>query len=156
VNYLFRATGPVVKGSVALIAESFLRVALMTLLLLGFGIVGLPLGASLTACMFGLFAQYWTRKELSFFAQLNTERRIEVWAFRFILLMVGFTLGYYVHVPSWWYVLVVGSLLTIGGGFVLIFRDPLLFNIRAMVCKMLFYLLSHNKKRCIDKVVEGR
>lgn len=128
-NYLYRATGPVVLGSVALIVESVARVPLMIGLLLLIGLPGIPLASILTAFVAGWFAYRWTYKDLIPFSEKNKESTIKVWLLRFSVVCVGMLACTFMYSASWTYVLVVGSAVTLTGFSILIPTDSILKNI---------------------------
>ena len=68
-NYLYRATGRLMRGSVAQFAESLVRVPLMVGGVLWFGYAGIPAAAILTSVVACIILLRWTRDEMSPFAR---------------------------------------------------------------------------------------
>lgn len=132
-NYLYRALGPVMRGSLALAAESVLRVPLMIGLVLWLGLVGIPLAGILTAMGFALLAHRWTLREVSGFAEPYPATPPRVWLCRLTVFLAGAMLGNFSRWSSWVGVGVVGVVVVAGGGAILLAADPMLGNIRAVV-----------------------
>src|SRR5206468_370662 len=64
INLLYRATGRVIEGSAALVVEAVVRLPVLAILLLSFGLPGLPAAAILTATTFALVVNWLTLREL--------------------------------------------------------------------------------------------
>jgi O-antigen/teichoic acid export membrane protein len=124
-NLLFRATGHVVQGSIALVVEALVRLPLLAAMLLAFGLPGLPLASILTALTSAVVIQRRAAKELGApsFASAPTPRLL---ATGLVLFAVGFLLALGVHIPSWLYCITAGATIALGGCFILIRSDPLL------------------------------
>jgi O-antigen/teichoic acid export membrane protein len=131
INYLYRATGPIMKGSMALLVESMVRVPLMIGLLLWLGLPGVPIAGIVTAGIFGWLAYRWLLKEVLSFSEPLPRFSAPVWVGRAIIFSVGMLLCMYVRWETWTYVLVVGSAITFMGSAVLIYVDPVLSTVRA-------------------------
>lgn len=132
-NYLYRALGPVMRGSLALAAESVLRVPLMIGLALWLGLVGIPLAGILTAAGFAALAHRWTLREVSGFAEPYPATPAAVWVARISVFSGGALLAVFARWPSWWSLGVVGTMVVGLAGTLLIAVDPLLESIRAMI-----------------------
>lgn len=123
-NYLYRAAGPVLKGSVLLGIECIIRFPLMVGLLLWIGLPGLPLAAITTAALSAALVNRWTEKELSSFTEPVRTPAGRLVVVRVAILATGILGGLLVSEPSWAYVLVTGSLIMLVGGSVLLVVDP--------------------------------
>lgn len=132
-NYLYRAAGPVMRGSVALLVESLLRVPLMIGLLLWLGLPGIPIAAILTASLFAWLAYRWTLGEISPFSEPVPHTTSRVWVARALIVGIGVLSGLLLQWNSWIYVLVAGSIIGVGGSVLLICLDPLLGGVRAPI-----------------------
>jgi O-antigen/teichoic acid export membrane protein len=133
INYLYRAAGPIMKGSIALIVETLVRVPLMVLLAVQLGWVGLPIAGILTAGAAAWIVHRWTVRQVAGFAKPVVGLNWKVWIGRGILVGIGGALGAAVYRPSWIYVLLVGSAVAGAGGLGLFLVDPLLRDLRTMV-----------------------
>ena len=136
-NYLYRATGPVMRGSVALVIESVLRVPLIIGLLLWLGLPGVPIAGIVTSVIFGWLAYRWTLKEVSSFSEPLPPFSLRVWVGRGIVFGIGVLTCVFVRREMWAYVLVTGSAMAIAGGMILIYLDPLLSNTRTLFSAIL-------------------
>jgi hypothetical protein len=113
-NYLYRATGEIVRGSLLLIVECGVRVPLMAGLLVSFGLSGLVSASTITAAVLGLVAYRLTLG--AFGAELRLPEIDNRWlhAARIGVLGIGIVTAV-VGIPrSWLSVLAVGAV--IGGG----------------------------------------
>ena len=108
VNYLYRAIGPVVKGSLALLAESIVRVPLMAGLVMLLGLPGIPVAGIITGSVFAFFTLQWTRREVRAFAEPVHHTPMRVWWARAGILLVSALLGLFVQARSWTYVAITG------------------------------------------------
>ncbi len=133
VNYLYRATGPILKGSLMLVAESAVRVPLTVILLRQFGLWGAALSGIVTSVLTAVIVYRWTYQALIRFSKPVKGFIISVWIARLLLLAMGFWVGIAFHQPSWSYVLIVGSLMTLIGGMGLIYMDPLLLDVQNII-----------------------
>ncbi len=129
-NYLYRATGPVMGGSVALLAESAIRVPLMIGLLLWLGLPGIPIAGIITAAVFGLLAYRWTVNEVSSFSEPSPPVCPRVWLGRAVIFGSAILACLFFRRESWSYVLFTGSATAFVGGMALVYLDPLLVNVR--------------------------
>jgi len=128
-NYLYRAAGAVVKGSVALGSECALRFPLMIGLLLWIGLPGLPVAAITTAALSAALVNRWTKSELSAYGEPVRPLPGRLVTVRVALLATGILGGVLLSEPSWGYVLVTGSLIVLVGGSALLAVDPLQKNL---------------------------
>jgi O-antigen/teichoic acid export membrane protein len=129
-NYLYRACGPVVKGSLALVVESLIRVPLMIVLLRWLGVIGIPLAGILTSLAATVAAYLWVRRELSQYSEhvsLFTQR-VE-WA-RLGVLLLGTAACVWMRGTSWTFVLGTGTAVVLVAAALLISIDPLLGDLR--------------------------
>jgi O-antigen/teichoic acid export membrane protein len=126
INLLYRATGRVVTGSVALLIEACVRLPLLALMLVAFGLPGLPAAAIATAIASALVVHRRAVRELGEDDDRPLPGSRTVWTVRLIVLVLGGVLALAVHVPSWPYVLVTGTIVALAGGFALVVADPLL------------------------------
>lgn len=124
-NYLYRATGGIVRGSVALIVEALFRVPLMVGLLLSLGITGLPLAAIMTAAIAGLLADRWILSVMPP-PSADIAGSSRVWLARTGVFLAGVALAHFVQKPSWTYVLIVGSTVIAVSSLVILAVDPVL------------------------------
>jgi O-antigen/teichoic acid export membrane protein len=123
-NYLYRATGWIVRGSIALIVEALLRVPLMVGQLLLFGIAGLPLAAISTSAVAGLLANRWISSTMPASTSSTKPPSVRLWLVRAAILLTGIALAISIQRPSWVYVLIVGSSIVVVGGLALLVVDP--------------------------------
>jgi O-antigen/teichoic acid export membrane protein len=140
VNYLYRATGRVMQGSLALLLESIVRVPLMIGLLLWLGLPGVPLAGIVTASVFWIVAYRWTLREVSSFSDPVPRFSSWLWVAQAAIFGIGVLVCVYVQWASWVYVLVTGSVIAVAGGIILLYLDPLLGDIRAQVTGVLNHL----------------
>jgi len=129
-NYLYRASGPVFQGSLALIAESLFRFPLMIGLLKWLGLPGIPLAGILTSIAFVFLAYRWSVRRLSVFAKPVKGFSWAVWVVRGMILGSGMVLCCILYKPSWLNVVVMGSMIACIGGFILLLIDPSLGEVR--------------------------
>jgi O-antigen/teichoic acid export membrane protein len=128
INLLYRATGRVVEGSLALVVEALVRLPLLAGLLVVFGLPGLPLAAILTAATSAWITQRRTAQELGG----DTTRAFwssprVLWG-RLGLLAVGGVVALTLYAPSWLFVGLVGASIAVVGGLALISIDQVLAN----------------------------
>ena len=88
-NNLYRATGPVMQGSLTVLVESVIRVPLMIGLMNWLGLPGVPVAGILTAGISGWLAYRWTLKDLCGFAETTATVPLRVWAMRLIVFCAG-------------------------------------------------------------------
>jgi len=129
-NYLYRALGPVVRGSLALAVESAIRVPLMIGLVLVIGLPGIPVAGILTGTAFALLTHRWTVAKVAAFAPLYPRTPRHVWVVRACILTAGAAAGLLVTWRSWPGVAAAGIVAAVLGGLVLLAIDPLLATIR--------------------------
>jgi hypothetical protein len=136
-NYLYRATGPVLKGSLALLAESAIRLPLMIGLLLWVGLPGVALAGIATGAVFAVLAYRWTLHQVAPFAPPYHHTLGRVWIVRAILLGVGVLVCLFVQRESWVFVLMIGATITLVGSAALVVVDPMLAGVLAPVIHFL-------------------
>ncbi len=132
-NYLYRALGPVMRGSLALAAESAIRVPLMIGLVLWLGVAGIPLAGILTAAAFAALAHRWTLREVSGFAEPYPLTPARVWVSRLAVFSGGALLAIFSRWSSWPSVGVAGAVVVGLAGALLLAVDPMLGSLRAMI-----------------------
>ncbi|MBN1876300.1 MAG: hypothetical protein JXA33_18895 [Anaerolineae bacterium] len=129
-NYLYRALGPVMQGSIALLAESVVRVPLMIGLVKWLGLPGIPLAGIITGGFFMILAYRWTIREVSQFSDPYPRTSIHVWCARIAVFFVGMLICVFVQWNSWIFVGFAGSSVLAFGGAILLSSDPLLNSVR--------------------------
>jgi len=149
INYLYRATGPIMKGSFMLVAESIVRVPLTVILLRQFGLWGAAVSSIVTSTLTALIVYRWTHRALIRFSKPVERVVAPVWIARLLLLAAGFWIGITFHQPSWSYVLIVGSLIALTGGIGLIYMDPLLWDMQDIILSIL------KRLQCILRLGRG-
>jgi O-antigen/teichoic acid export membrane protein len=128
INMLYRATGRVIEGSLALVVEALVRLPLLATLLLLFGLPGLPAAAILTAVTFAVLTHWLTLRELGSVTRPVFWPVSPVTAGRLALLAVAGLLALAIYAPSWLYVVVGGGTVAAVGALVLVLIDPMLRN----------------------------
>lgn len=136
-NYLYRAAGPVTRGSLALAAESIMRVPLMIGLLLWLGLPGIPIAGIITGSLFAVLAYRWTIQKVASFAEPRPMTSRWVWVTRAALLGLGILGCVFVRRDTWAFVITAGSAVAISGLVVLVLLDPLLKVIRDQLVSIL-------------------
>ena len=126
INLLYRATGRVVEGSLALVIEALVRIPLLAILLLAVGLPGLPIAATATALTTAVVIRRRTSGELSAEPSQVPAPTPLVWLVRTILLGVALFLGLTIFVPRWPYVLLTGVVIFSAGCLALLSIDPML------------------------------
>ena len=124
INYLYRAAGNVMRGSMAQLVESLVRVPAMVVGLYAVGYAGIPLAAILTSVVAMVIQLRWTREDLGAFAdpaQILTPRYVVVGATVFAL---GCVLAYAWFLPGWSRVLTTGLALGAFGVGTMFSVDP--------------------------------
>jgi hypothetical protein len=115
VNSLYRACGPVLEGSVALIIECVVRVPLMIVMLHVFGLVGLPAAGVLTSLVFYVVIRRRIFRMLSPAAVMPPPANSLVFVVRGGVFAAAALIGATIYRPSWPFVLAVGALsVTVG------------------------------------------
>jgi O-antigen/teichoic acid export membrane protein len=129
-NYLYRAAGSIMQGSLALLMESAIRVPLMIVLVSWLGLPGIPIAGIVTGGLFSVLAYRWTLKLISCFAEPSPRTPMCVWGARAIVLAIGMLFCVFVKRNSWAFVGVIGSIMVTIGGVILLSVDPLLSSVR--------------------------
>jgi O-antigen/teichoic acid export membrane protein len=122
INLLYRATGRVVEGSLALVIEALVRVPLLAAMLLLIGLPGLPIAATATAFASAVAVRRRTVRELG--GQTIEARTQAIWAVRALISGLAATLAVAVLVPQWSYVLITGTLIFAFGCLAFVWVDP--------------------------------
>jgi O-antigen/teichoic acid export membrane protein len=129
-NYLYRASGGILRGSLALLFESLIRIPLMIGLIFWLGILGLPIAGLITSGVFGLMAYNWTVSDLSKFSEPVKKTFFRTWIARILIFCTGIIMCLFVNWKTWAEVLLIGSTISLVGGVILLFIDPLLKSTR--------------------------
>jgi O-antigen/teichoic acid export membrane protein len=137
VNYLYRASGRVMEGSVALIAECVVRIPLMAFLIGSLGLAGVPLAGLISSGLAGGLVHVWTVAELARFGERSQVRRGRVVISRTAILAAGAAACFSVNVPSWSFVLAAGGAGFAASAGLLVGVDPLLETSRSSLRGML-------------------
>lgn len=125
-NNLYRAVGRVQHGSLALAAESLVRLPLILALLLWLGLPGIPLAGLVTGAVFGLLAYRWTVKAVAGFAEPGPAVSLLAWGTRAMVVGLGVILSLTSGWEHWIYVLVVGGAVVLLGTALQFLTDPAL------------------------------
>jgi len=136
-NYLYRALGPVMKGSLALAAESVTRVPLMIGLLLWLGLPGIPIAGVITGSIYGLLSYRWTIKEVASFAAPRPKPSLSVWATRATIFGAGILFCIFFQWNNWFFIVAMGSTISLAGMVALAYVDPLLKIVRDPLASLL-------------------
>jgi O-antigen/teichoic acid export membrane protein len=149
VNYLYRATGHVLKGSVVLAVEAAVKIPLIVCLLRSFGLIAIPLASILTASLALIFALKWTKLELSSFSKpvrLFSWRSI---ASKLSLFIAGAVACFVVCRPSWPFIIASGTTVFAASLSLLLIADPFVVgSIRSSLSRMFptFFLGAEGKR----------
>jgi O-antigen/teichoic acid export membrane protein len=126
INLLYRATGRVLEGSLALVIEALVRIPLLAIFLLAIGLPGLPIAATATAITAAFLIRRRTVRELESEHSRAPTAALSVWLLRALFLGLGVTFAVTISVPEWSYVLITGLVITLGGCLALLAFDPML------------------------------
>jgi O-antigen/teichoic acid export membrane protein len=126
INLLYRATGRVIEGSVALVIEALVRIPLLAIFLLAVGLPGLPIAATATALTAAVLIYRRTLQELDSEHQRAPTAVVLVWLLRALLFGFAAVVALTVFVPQWSYVVVAAIGIALGGCLVLLGVDPML------------------------------
>jgi len=132
-NYLYRATGQVMQGSLLLFAESTIQILFMIALSSVFGLPGIALSGIIAGSIFGWVSHRLMTEEVKAISLSLESSSIIVWLIRVVLLSVGAVTGIYIFLDSWFKVIGVGLIIVILGGLTLFFIDPLMGNIKISI-----------------------
>ena len=143
VNYLYRATGPVLRGSFVLAGEAFLRVSLAVVLLHALGLPGIPIAGLVAGATGWLISSRLTREHLgknvvadSGLAPMVAGR---VWGARGLAVVVGILLVVTLPVTvSWAALAVLGIMVALVTGISLMLVDPSVMPTRRFVLESIF------------------
>jgi O-antigen/teichoic acid export membrane protein len=127
-NYLYRATGPVAHGSMALLVEAIVRVPLMLALFWTVGLVGIPMAAVGTGAAAAVLAHRWTSRRLGRAGGAQHGGPLSALV-QVALLAVALLLAPRL-VLSWWYVLGTGTAMAAVGCVALAAVDPRVAGLR--------------------------
>lgn len=106
-NYLYRAAGGVLEGSLFLAAEAVIRVTVMYVLSRFMGPIGIPLGAIATALPAWILTLRLLRKRLG--VPLTPPAKSQLlWVVRGTVLALSAAFGYFVVRPQWKFVVAAG------------------------------------------------
>ncbi|HWE49178.1 MAG TPA: hypothetical protein VG273_05295 [Bryobacteraceae bacterium] len=136
-NYLYRATGPVARGSLMLLLEALMRVPLIIAGLKWLGLPGASLAATFTAAGFFFVGRRWTLHRLSREPAEGYSTPGAVWATRLFFCMLGIALGMRPPAASWSYVVVAALCVGALGLIALVLGDPRLNEPRRLALSML-------------------
>jgi O-antigen/teichoic acid export membrane protein len=131
-NYLYRASGQIVRGSLMLIAESFVRIPLMVLFSRWFQMPGLLVGGIVTASVSMTLVQRWTNKQLSLFAETAIPASPRVWAMRAAVFAMGAMVCAFLPTGCLALTLSVAVIAVTVGGAALVYTDKPLSHTLAM------------------------
>jgi O-antigen/teichoic acid export membrane protein len=109
VNYLYRATGQVVRGSWALVAEAACRVPLMVALVGWFGSAGVPAAGIATGLVSGLVVWRWTLRAVGVSEGERGSESALAWIGRIAVVAAGMIAGARAPIHGWWYVTLVAG-----------------------------------------------
>ena len=123
INYLYRASVSVQKGSLMLALEAAVRVPLMVALLLWLGLPGLPLGGMLAAFAFGVIVSRWTKTELSHFATPPMHLSARTLVMRTSIVSIGILSCLFAHLGSWHSILLLAFAIGLAGTTLLLYTD---------------------------------
>jgi hypothetical protein len=126
INLLYRATGRVLEGSLALVIEALVRIPLLAIFLLSIGLPGLPIAATATAITTAFLLQRRTLRELDSEHSRTPTVALWVWLLRAFSLGLGVTFAVTIFIPQWSYVLTAGFVIALGGCLALLAFDPML------------------------------
>ncbi|RYD86073.1 MAG: hypothetical protein EOP84_00175 [Verrucomicrobiaceae bacterium] len=122
-NYLYRASGELVRGSWFLALEAVVRVAAMYGLSKIFGYIGLPIGAIVTALPAWILTQHALGIRLHK-RHRPTSIRGKIWAVRASILVAASVVGFTAVHASWAYVLGVATSAAAGAFLILLGVEP--------------------------------
>jgi O-antigen/teichoic acid export membrane protein len=141
-NYLYRATGPIVRGSVALFVEAAIRVPLMIALVHWIGLLGIPIAGIITSAISGIFAYRWTLQRVSSFATRAEPVKVHIWIIRIGLLFLSAIGCVILYRQSWVFVILAGTATFVVTSALFILLDPLLYRIRAFLMSIPLFMQS--------------
>jgi O-antigen/teichoic acid export membrane protein len=146
INLLYRATGRVLEGSVALVIEALVRIPLLAIFLLAIGLPGLPIAASATAITTAFLLRRRTVRELDSEHSRAPTAALSVWLLRAFFLGLGVTFAVTMFVPEWSYVLINGLVIAVGGGLALLAFDPMLRSPLRTVARQVLHLVTFARR----------
>ncbi len=153
-NYLYRAAGAVMQGSLALVAESIARVPLMIGLLLWLGLPGIPIAGIITGSVFSVLAYHWILKQVAPFSEPYPRTPPRVWMARGLILCFGVVICIFVQWTSWIFVLAMGSAVVVVGGTILLNVDAVLTRGREPI-KSLHTIFNSGASMLRNKLPRG-
>ncbi len=132
-NYIYRACGQVVKGSLFLVVECVCRLPLMAVLVTTLGLVGIPLAAIATSLVALTVTNRLFVKEVSSYALSPERARLRVVVVRVLIAAGGIAMCAAPAPPSWAFALFVGGLVASVGAWLLVVVDPRLAGLRSQL-----------------------
>jgi O-antigen/teichoic acid export membrane protein len=131
INYLYRASGRLVRGSATLIVECAVRVPLMVLLASTIGLIGVPLAGLITSGVSAVLVHTWAIAELTRFSEWSFPFAPRVTLARIGIFALGAASCFVLNIPSWPLVFSVGFAVFAASAVLLNGIDPLLVGVRA-------------------------
>ena len=125
-NSLYRATGEILRGSIALVAEAAVRVPLTIIGLLTIGLVGPALAGIATGMLSMIIVKRWTNCVLDRESSLEPRTSGTVWFARAFVLLAGAAVALIPGEPTWTSMLLRGLGLSTVGVLFLVWSDPVL------------------------------
>jgi O-antigen/teichoic acid export membrane protein len=132
VNTLYRATGEVSRGSIALIVEALVRIPLMLALVKTIGLAGMAIAATVTSSVAYVITDRWVYTSIAEPKQKRRKNAI-VLGTRLLALAVAAIIGTLIYLPSWAFVIPFGAVVAMGALFVLAGADEGLVEPRQTV-----------------------
>jgi hypothetical protein len=100
-NSLYRATGEILRGSIALIFEAVVRVPLTILGLLTLGLTGPALAGMATGLVATVVVKRWTDRVFDTCSEVEGPSTARTWFARAVMLLVGVTVAFVPGDLSW-------------------------------------------------------
>jgi O-antigen/teichoic acid export membrane protein len=100
-NSLYRATGEILRGSIALIVEAIVRVPLTILGLLTLGLAGPALAGMATGLVATVVVKRWTDRVFDTCSEVEGQAAARTWFARAVMLFVGVTVAFVPGDVSW-------------------------------------------------------
>lgn len=125
-NSLYRATGAIVPGSVALIAESAARIPLIIVGLLTVGLAGPSSAGIITGLISAIILLRWTHRTLEAGSSQKGSTPWSLWFVRAGILLTGVAVALVPGTPSWTSVVLRGLIVAVVSLPFLVWSDPAL------------------------------